>query len=434
VGGYKSNFSLAKGARRGQVVCVFVLLRRFLERQKRIVEGFSLSSFVRRSALETRRLSGKCFCWKPGCLIVAFVFVLAVGCVSVGQVNVGVVSGPGFDEASKRAALHNVASEWIMVGTRQYSRGLYDAAEESLHRALEYERYLNAAERKSVGEILEKIRLVKVRRAEVIGHIEAGSKLLEGGEPIKAKAHFEKAMGSEFLTEQEREQVKEKLGEVDRALIEAKKEAERIYKRSVDEYRGGEFEKAREGFVKVAETGLLVTAAGEAPEDYLMRINGVLQKEAALSELREAKRQEPLTMAGMGPIEEELSGGGSGSKGQMERAGDVNDAEIVAIAEPTTGQVSRMNEVERRSNIVRGYTKAVIGDVRAKVEDHLSRGEFGFAKKELARAVQVVRRNRRYLGEGLFREYSEQVKGLEGRIAEARKRWLSGQGRGGGLE
>ena len=57
-----------------------------------------------------------------------------------------------------------------------------------------------------------------------------------------------------------------------------------IYNRSVDLYKAGELEKAREGFAKIAGNTFLVPPDGQRAEDYIARIDAQLAQRHLFTE------------------------------------------------------------------------------------------------------------------------------------------------------
>ncbi len=65
--------------------------------------------------------------------------------------------GPsGTNEGDKQQVVQQVAQRWIQVGTEQYRKGFFKAAEQSFLRAQDYQEYLSVAEREKINELLTK--------------------------------------------------------------------------------------------------------------------------------------------------------------------------------------------------------------------------------------------------------------------------------------
>ena len=88
-----------------------------------------------------------------------------------------------------------------------------------------------------------------------------------------------------------------------------------------------------------------------------------------------------------------------------------------SVVEPTIdGEDSYIKVINRRSNILRSHTKAVVNDAVAKAEDFISKGEFNNANEAVELAERTVSKNELYLGEELFKQYSDQLSRLAEQI------------------
>ena len=292
------------------------------------------------------------------------------------------------EKVDKEEILRRVAGEWVQVGKEQYKRALFEQAEQSLLRAGGCEEYLSVAGREELGELLVRTRIAALKRRRILEHIRMADELVERDELIRAKTHLEKVRGSEFLTERERGEVAERVVKLNNQLGEQKKQAAELYDRSVEFYLAGEFEKAREGFIKVARNGLLAAPAGKTAEDYLLKINDILPRRAGLQVIRD-------------------SGNSS-----------------VAAAWQVTDEKGDAGVIGRRRNILRSYARAVVRDAVATAQNYVSVGKFYKAKEAVEVAERALNENRLRLEEGLFRQYDSELKQLGEEIVEGRRRWL----------
>ena len=117
-------------------------------------------------------------------------------------------------EADKHKVGRRVAKEWVQVGAKQYKRGFYEAAEQSLLRAQDYQEYLSAAEREKLNELLEKTYLAVLEKTQILEHIQKADELVKQGELIKAKAHLKRVKNDESLTKEERKLITEGLNKI----------------------------------------------------------------------------------------------------------------------------------------------------------------------------------------------------------------------------
>ena len=321
------------------------------------------------------------------------------------------------NETNKKKVVRQTAQKWIQVGMEQYKRGFYKAAEQSFLRAQEYQAYLTAAEREKLSELLEKTHIAAIERKRILGHIQTANELAKQGQPIKAKAHLERARGSKFLTEEERKLITERLRKIDNQLDELKKETAELYNRSVDFYRDGQFKKAREGFIKVANNGLLAAPAGKTAEDYIAKIDSILGRRARPSAATKAELQD-ITKPTV-TIEDELLGLKTKPAQKALPQIVLQKRKPAVAAEPVTDKGSSYLEViNRKRNILRGHTKAVVNDAVVKAQSYISQGEFDKAKEVVETAERTVHENHLHLGDYLFKQYSSQLKQLTEQIVQ----------------
>ena len=356
-------------------------------------------------------------------------------------------NSPEQTEQAKARTLREVAQNWIQVGIAQSKRGLYQQAEESFLTARGYQEYLTAEEHKELEENLTKAHQAGIERQAVLEHIEKARDLLSQGQPIKARAHYEKVRNSPYLTEQERGQIAQEIKKVDVSFDKQRKELTELYNRSVELYRAGELEKAREGFVEVAKYGLLITPKGQTAEDYLIQIDSVLTgrlKNASLAEsaspaLENKKasdvnrptppgtESEPLQTSSPQPFDNKLSaerqlhmqqGDGKQQAQQVQK----EMAEVAVVAEPASQKPAEAAPAtEAKTKIICTYTKAVVEDAAAKVEHYISQREFDKAVAAVRTATRTIMENRPLIGDELFVQYSIRLKQLADKIINARK-------------
>jgi hypothetical protein len=358
-------------------------------------------------------------------------------------------------EKEKTAVLRETAQDWIQVGISQSKKGLYEQAEKSFLAAREYQEYLTAEEHKQLEGHIADAHQAVLERQPVLEHIKKARELLSQGQPVKARAHYEKVRNSPYLSKQEREQIDQEIKNVDGNFDKQRKEITEIYNRSVQLYRAGEIEKAREGFVEVARYGLLVVPQGQTAEDYLIQIDSILTERlrgqadvnATLpSVAAPPAKEEPKIKSVNRPtppeVEVALLKPGP-DKPPVEKQGDkkpeahqMQEQTAEAAAEtPSQTETSSAGaqgvtperkietapDKDARVKIIRTYTKAVVEDAAARVEYHISRGELDKAVAAVRTATQTVKENRSLIGDELFGQYSVRLKQLADRIVQVRK-------------
>jgi tetratricopeptide (TPR) repeat protein len=360
------------------------------------------------------------------------------------------------DEQDKTIISKETAQNWIQVGILQSKKGLYEQAEKSFLAAKEYQEYLTAEEQKQLEKHIAEANQAAIERQPVLEHIKKAQEFLSQGQPVKARAHYEKIRKSPYLTEQERKQIEQEIKNADNGIDKQRKEITEIYNRSVQLYRAGEIEKARDGFVVVARYGMLVVPKGQTAEDYLIQIDSILteklkgQPDANASSppvvlppaaLPSAKEKSNPKNAGQ-PVPSEIEttllkprNDKTAFEKQDDKSSRANQtqqesAEVAAAAEPSPAdepKVATENEAkavldkDARTKIVRTYTKAAVDDAAKKVEYYIGTGEFDRAIAKVRAATDVVKENRPLIGDELFTQYSIRLKQLADNIIHAKK-------------
>ena len=281
---------------------------------------------------------------------------------------------PEANETNKQAIVHQVAQDWIKAGTEQYKRGFYKAAEQSLLRAQDYEDYLTNEERENLKQILEKTRTAALEKERILGEVRTADELAKQGKALDAKKHLENVKGSEFLTEEEQGLITKSLDRINKelgtepaepaAVIEAKEEVK---------------EEPREINQPPAETSV------KDVEDKLLGTKA----ETAVVE----KAEEPVA-AGAGKTQ----------------------AAIPEVGKTTADEGSYIEAINRRRNVIRSHTKALVNDAITKAETCVSKGDFGEAKEIITKAEWTMNENQLHIGKDAFNEYARQMKQLREKI------------------
>jgi type II secretory pathway component GspD/PulD (secretin) len=307
-------------------------------------------------------------------------------------------------QTDKEKIVRQVAEKWIQVGGEQYQRGFYKNAEQSFLRALDYQQYLSVAEQQKLSDLLEKTHIAVLERNRILGHLQTADELVKKGERIRARAHLEKVKDSEYLTESERQLIIEGLESLQTQLGQKEKEVAELYQRSVQLYQAGQLEKAREGFIKVANSGVVVAPEGERAEDYLLKID-----ETLVQSVRSTTR-----------IIAEPEQRGERTISALDRLVGVETESVLTSPRPltTAGKGGYIDVITSKNNRLRSYTKVVVNNAVAKVEAYINQGEFDKAKEAVETAERLVNENQLRLGEDAFREYSGQLGELMVRITQ----------------
>jgi type II secretory pathway component GspD/PulD (secretin) len=336
-------------------------------------------------------------------------------------------------KADKEKIVRQVAQRWIQVGAEQYKRGYFKAAKQSFLLAQDYQEYLTADEREKLTALLEKTHKGILERERILETIRTADGLVKQGELIKAKSRLEEIKDSEFLTEAEQELITKGLNKLGNQSDEQKKEITELYNRSVEFYNAGQFEKAREGFVKVAASDLVAAPPGETAEDYLVKIDGILAQRAEPSASAKAQPEDELG-ATIASVTKELIDGRAEPNEVAEQqvvqepneqqvVQEPNEVVVAAVPEGEAPELAAPEEtyievINRKRNIRQSHTRAVVNDAVAKVQNYISQDEFDKAKEEVERAERIVNEYQPDLGDELFRQHSGELKQLAEKIVQ----------------
>jgi len=161
---------------------------------------------------------------------------------------------------------------------------------------------------------------------------------------------------------------------------------EQLYNRSWELYSQGELEAARQGFVEVAQSGLYAAPEGKRPEDYIATIDRLLANAA------------PLTAPA---------------------APTVLTAAPANLAAADGEQGGFIAVINRRRNIIRSHTQAVVTDAVNEAQKRMAQGKFDTAREPIDDAYRVVNLNQLHLGDDLYKQYSERLTGVLTDIRDA---------------
>ncbi|MBN2456932.1 MAG: hypothetical protein JXB29_10450 [Sedimentisphaerales bacterium] len=349
----------------------------------------------------------------------AFIFFASI--FFIISTGLGAQKAQAVDQTQDRQKVaRQTAHEWIAVGKEQYSRGLYKQAEDSFLLALTYQDYLSSLELAQIGILAKITDTALVKRADAQKHIVAAENLFKKDRFIEAKAHLEKVKAGNFLTKKEKAQIAQTLNTIDKKLAAQRKELMEVYKASVAFYSAGQYEKARDGFVEVAEAGLLVLQSGKNAEDYLIKINELFgQSVESLSSIRAM----PDSKDNIWPILDfEDKFVKLGQQAELDR--EVRFSRYSSTHRPlessdsAPSQSPYIRQVMRKRNILRSYVRAVVNDASVKVETFLAQGKPAKAKKIVQISEAIVNGYHSYLGDELLRKYKLELERLEQKIAK----------------
>lgn len=340
------------------------------------------------------------------------------------------------NEPDKQQVTRQLAQDWMQIGTRQYERGFYKQAEQSLQFALDYQEGLTQSERKQVKELLGKIQSGATERTYIQENLRAADELVNQGELLKAKTILKEIQDKQFLTKQEHDLIAKSLKNIDSQLNRQEKEIAELYNASLEFYHKGQLEKAREGFAKI--DSILAKKAELSKSADAMQTQVVPQTLQTPAEVT-AVEQNSTTIKNKSDneasaektnnkaIENEATEAAEANK--VKSIQEPNKASLFEIAEPKTIEgpavdENSMNEksTDDKENIMRSYTKAVVSDALVKSQNYIDQGNFEQAKETVEAAEQIVNKNHLYLGNDLFGQYSTKLKQMAEKIVQEKNR------------
>ncbi|NQT03466.1 MAG: hypothetical protein HQ580_15675, partial [Planctomycetes bacterium] len=332
----------------------------------------------------------------------------------------------------RQKTVRRIVQTYLQTGKGEYAKGFFEQAVKTFQMAQGYEEYLTVAVREELGEFLEKSQIAVLKRKRALETFRTVNELIKRDQLIQAKTYLEKIKENEFLTKEELKQIAEAFRQIDAQLMAAKARLEKaksqklsaeqksveaaaavkkpvlslegrqkeifdLWNQSIGLYHTGQFEKAREGFIKVASSGLIPPQIKKTAEGYLSQIDKLLPKRKLVPESKK-----PVVVAVVNP----------------EVAEAVAPETAPKVASPVTGQSSYIDVINRKRNIIRSHTKAVVNDAITKAGDYITKAEFDKAKNVVETGALTVNKNQMHLGDKLFKEYSSMLKIMTEEIAD----------------
>ena len=313
------------------------------------------------------------------------------------------------NESDKQRIVQQVAQKWIQVGTEQYNRGFFKAAEQSFLRAQNYQEYLADVEHKKLNQFLEKTHTAVLERESILEHIRAADELEKQGELIEAKKHFDHVVNSEFLAKAERELIAERVKKLDDQLGAQKKEITELDNQSVESYPTTELEQPVE---TAPSFSIEVEPADESPQN---AVAAVENRQAGKSALRTLEKELLADKAEPVQSTERLL---PQVRSQTKQPAVTSEPESPELVVNEGGYIEVIN---RKRNILRSHTRAVVNDSVTKAQNYVSQGDYDKAEQAVETAERAVNKNQLYLGDELFSQYSSQLKLLAGKISQGRQ-------------
>ena len=375
---------------------------------------------------------------------------------------------------NRQEVFRRLVQSYVQTGKAEYEKGYFEQAAKTFRMAQEYREYLTVAGREQVDALLKKARTAVLQRERTLETFQTVQNLIKQDQLSEAKNHLENLKENVFLTKKERAQIVEVLTQINLQIAEDKTHSQttrdirhlttatlakitegirkpsevksdrneriaELYRRSMTFYRAGQFEKAREGLVRVASSGLIPPAMKKTIEGYLKEIDKVLPRKAKVKGEPSPEKTDAEMIAVIGPkviepegvqpelAESKLTASESAAPEESNSDSTAPNAPELNAAEPTSASPTKEDEdsyidqVVRTRNILRDYTQTVVNNALTKARTHIGEGEFDQAKKEIEMARYTVNENQIHLGEALYEEYSQKLNGVNEDIIEKQK-------------
>jgi Flp pilus assembly secretin CpaC/tetratricopeptide (TPR) repeat protein len=353
---------------------------------------------------------------------------------------------------SRNEAFRRIVQSYVQAGKGEYDKGYYEQALKTFVMAQGYQEYLTAAEREQLDAHLEKTKAAVAKRKLALEEFQTANKLIQQNKLIEAKASLESIGDSEYLTKEERAQIATVLKQVDIQIsntansritsgktdqdrekitktgnqpVEKPQKIVELYSESMKLYRAGQYEKAREGFVKVASSGLIPQQMKKTIEGYITQIDKRLGQKTAEEPVAESKKSglsaviEPKAFnfgAGQSEVNEPGPMNGGNTQPMTTEASNVSKTPVTS-----TGQGSYIEQINKQRNILRTYTATVVSNAISKANSFMVQGEYERAKREIEQAEFTVNENQIYLGNELYKEYENRLKNVSDEIAQKQR-------------
>ena len=353
----------------------------------------------------------------------------------------------------REEAFRRIVHSYVQAGKGAYDKGYYEQALKTFVMAQGYQEYLTESGRQQLYAHLEKTKAAVAQRKLALEKFQAADQLIRQNQLIEAKASLESLNKNEYLTKDEQVQIaavleqinlqaakdktstlvtadrteepKQETAKTDEQQQEQKPKIVDIYYNSMEFYRAGQYEKAREGFIEVADSGLIPPQMKKTIQGYLAEIDKHAPQKTEVETVQEKKTEivaatEPKVFNFEAYESEVNEPEGSDENGAQLR---ISEPETIMVSTPdaaptATGEDTYIEQITKKRNIIRTYTGTVVNNATTKANSLINQGQFDKAKKEIEAAEFTVNENQIHLGDALFKEYSSKLKALKSEIVE----------------
>ena len=350
----------------------------------------------------------------------------------------------------REEAFRRIVQSYVQAGKGEYDKGFYEQALKTFVMAQGYQEYLTATGREELQAHIEKTKAAVAQRNLALEEFQAADKLIRQNQLIEARANLESLRNNEYLTKDEQAQISTVLKQIDLQATKDKASPQvtaekpetikeeitpageqqesqnqkiaELYRSSMKYYRAGQLEKAREGLIEVANSGLIPPRMKKTIEGYLAEIDKRSPRKTG-EEPAQDKKPEMLTVIkpkvfNFETAESEANEPELVEPEVVETKPAQPRATAIKVASPVSGEGTYIEQITKKRNIIRTYTGTVVNNAITKANSYMARGEFDKAKKEIEQAEFTVNENQIHLGNELFKEYGSKLKTLSDEIVQ----------------
>ncbi len=344
------------------------------------------------------------------------------------------------------AALRRLSQSYITDGQKLYERGSYEQALKTFQMAQAHQDYLDPADQQKLKALQDKTNAAlaaqKRAAAALIATAQAGGSTAPsakstpvrtasatggapaGTAPKPPQGQTAPAVGVTVLANTPADANAAAAPVPAAATSDVERVAE-LYTRSVELYSQGELAAARQGFVEVQKSGLFKGPEGKRPEDYIATIDRLqasaqpTQVPAQPTPMPAAAAPTPVTpVPAPTAVAPAVPVPGPTPVLPAPTPGPAPTTLANGAAAPEQG--GSIEEINRRREINRSYTEAVVNDAIAQARKAVAQGQFEAALERVDTAQRVVNEEQFFLGDELYKQCTQRLNQMAERIRQAR--------------
>ncbi len=324
---------------------------------------------------------------------------------------------PSNVEEAKRMKIDS----FISVAQEQIKRGFYPQAQTRLNELQtsdEYSPYLTDKQNSTISSLLKKINQATTERQQIALALQQVDILSSEGKYQAALAKLNEIKSSEYATAQEQQLIAARHAEISSVAAAEQEKWQLLYNDSVTSYNAGDAEKAREGFVQVANSGYAVQG-DKTPADYIMMIDNPMETVETIMPLVDESDVGMTPVPVQEPVVETIE-----VMVQEPADQEIEPADMLQVTEPqpvldTPQEQNYLQVIDAKNARLMSYTKAIVDDAQEKAQTHLNLNEFDQAKAALRRAFSTIEKNKMLLGDAQYKDYYARLSNLSQTVDEA---------------